>query len=227
MKLTLGQYLASIRKDRRMTLREVEEATDKQVSTLTSAKSKRTKSKNRHQIFCTRWPRSTRSTSRTSWRWPDIFYRQQAAPTPSAMAALRLLPSITLRLKKRRRCFNFFNSYAAGKTLVTKPDDSSLEPEDLRVIEKRAGHLLDHADAWDRFPVPVNDILGAANVRLAPTSIFDPVAILEYLKGRATDAGRFIKSAIAKVLGIYDAEEHLIHIDETVGKSRANLSRAS
>src|SRR6266446_58196 len=31
-KLTLGQYLASIRNDRNMTLREVEEATDKQVS---------------------------------------------------------------------------------------------------------------------------------------------------------------------------------------------------
>lgn len=32
MKLTLGQYLASIRTDRKMTLREVEEATDKVVS---------------------------------------------------------------------------------------------------------------------------------------------------------------------------------------------------
>ena len=32
MKLTLGQYLASIRTDRKMTLREVEEATNKQVS---------------------------------------------------------------------------------------------------------------------------------------------------------------------------------------------------
>ena len=32
VKLTLGQYLASIRKDRRMTLREVEEATKKEVS---------------------------------------------------------------------------------------------------------------------------------------------------------------------------------------------------
>jgi len=31
-KLTLGQYLASIRNDRNMTLREVEEATNKQVS---------------------------------------------------------------------------------------------------------------------------------------------------------------------------------------------------
>ena len=32
MKPTLGQYLASIRADRKMTLREVEEASDKQVS---------------------------------------------------------------------------------------------------------------------------------------------------------------------------------------------------
>ncbi len=32
LKLTLGQYLASIRADRKMTLREVEEATNKQVS---------------------------------------------------------------------------------------------------------------------------------------------------------------------------------------------------
>jgi HTH-type transcriptional regulator, competence development regulator len=32
LKLTLGQYLASIRTDRKMTLREVEEATGKQVS---------------------------------------------------------------------------------------------------------------------------------------------------------------------------------------------------
>src|ERR1700722_10139114 len=31
-KITLGQYLASIRNDRRMTLRQVEEATDKEVS---------------------------------------------------------------------------------------------------------------------------------------------------------------------------------------------------
>lgn len=31
-KLTLGQYLASIRADRKMTLRQVEEATDKEVS---------------------------------------------------------------------------------------------------------------------------------------------------------------------------------------------------
>lgn len=103
---------------------------------------------------------------------------------------------------------------------MTKPDDSSLAPEDLQAVEKRARYLLDRAGAWERFPVPIEDILAAANVRLASSSVFDPVAILEYLKGKAADTGRRIKSAIAKVFGIYDAADSIIHIDETVGKSK-------
>jgi hypothetical protein len=103
---------------------------------------------------------------------------------------------------------------------VTKPDDSSLEPGDLRALEERARQLLDRASAWDRFPVPIDDILAAANVRLAPTSLFDPAAILGYLHGKAADAGNRIKSAITKVLGIYDPAECLIHIDETSVKSK-------
>ena len=106
---------------------------------------------------------------------------------------------------------------------MTKPDDSSLDPEDLRAVEERAHRLLDRANAWDRFPVPIDDILAAANVKLAPSSLFDPVAIFEYLKGKATDTGLRIKSAVAKVLGIYDAAESTIHIDDTVVKSKKNF----
>jgi hypothetical protein len=97
-----------------------------------------------------------------------------------------------------RKCFSICNSCAAGKSRVTKPDDSSLDPEDLRAVEERARHLLDRASAWDRFPVPIDDVLAAANVRLAPTSLFDPVAILGYLRGKAAEAGTRIKSAIAR-----------------------------
>ena len=104
---------------------------------------------------------------------------------------------------------------------MTKPDDSSLDPEDLRAVEERARQLLDRASAWDRFPVPIDDILAAANVQLAPTSLFDPAAILGYLRGKAAEAGTRVKSAIAKVLGIYDAAESLIHIDETSVKSKS------
>lgn len=104
---------------------------------------------------------------------------------------------------------------------MTRPDDSSLDPHDLLAVEERARQLLSRADAWDRFPVPIDDILAAANVRMAPSSLFDPVAILSYLRGKATEAGARIKSAIAKVIGIYDAAESLIHIDELAVKSKS------
>lgn len=101
-----------------------------------------------------------------------------------------------------------------------RPDDSSLDPADLAVIEGRAHRLLDQADAWDRFPVPIDDLLAAAKVRVAPHSLFDPVQLLAYLKGRAASAAVSIKSAITKVLGLYDAEESLIHVDESVVPAR-------
>ena len=103
---------------------------------------------------------------------------------------------------------------------MTTHDDSTLDPEDLRAVEEHAHRLLDRADAWDRYPVPVDDILSAAKVRLAPTSAFDPAAIVSYLKGKATDAGTRIKTAMSKVLGLYDATDAVIHIDDTVVKAK-------
>ena len=103
---------------------------------------------------------------------------------------------------------------------MTKRDDSSLDPGDLRAVEERAERLLDRADAWTRFPVPIDDILSAAQVRIAPTNAFDPAAILSYLQGKAVDASRRVKRAIGKVLGLYDAEGALIHIDNNVVASK-------
>ena len=103
---------------------------------------------------------------------------------------------------------------------MTRPDDSTLNPEDLRAVEEQAHRLLDRADAWDRYPVPVNDILFAAKVRVAPTSAFDPAAIVSYIKGKAADTSARIKSAISKVFGLYDADDAVIHIDNTVVKAK-------
>lgn len=103
---------------------------------------------------------------------------------------------------------------------MTKPDDSTLTPADLLIVEERARQLMDRAGGWNTFPVPLEEIMAAAKVKLAPTSAFDPAAILAYLKGKATEVGVTIKSAIAKVFGIYDAAESLIHVDSTVGKPK-------
>ena len=71
--------------------------------------------------------------------------------------------------------------------------------------------------------MPIDDLLAAANVKVASHSIFDPAQIIAYLKGKATTAASNIKSAISKIWGLYDAGENLIHIDETVIVSRQNF----
>ena len=101
-----------------------------------------------------------------------------------------------------------------------KPDDSTLAVEDLIAIEKRAKLLLDKADAWDRFPIPIDDILAAANVQVTSHSIFDPAHLISYLAGKAATAVTNVKAAISKVWGLYDAAEGLIHVDGTVVEAR-------
>ena len=103
---------------------------------------------------------------------------------------------------------------------MRKSDDSSLGPYDLRTVEERARQILDRADAWNRYPVPINDILAAAKVQVAPASVFDPEAILAYIMDKTVRTGARIKSAITKVLGLYDAGEALIHIDASVVESK-------
>jgi Zn-dependent peptidase ImmA (M78 family) len=103
---------------------------------------------------------------------------------------------------------------------MTKSDDSSLSPDSLRSVEARARQLLDRSSAWDRYPTPVDDILHEAKLKVALTSAFSPAAILSYIEQKTVSVGKSIKSALSKVFGIYDPEEFLIHIDETVVKPK-------
>lgn len=88
---------------------------------------------------------------------------------------------------------------------MVKADDSSLDPQDLRAVHAAARRALDRASAWDVYPTPTALILEAASLKIAPKSAFDPRRITEYLIGKAESAAAVLKSAIAKVFGIYDA----------------------
>lgn len=102
-----------------------------------------------------------------------------------------------------------------------KPDDSSLQSFELAAVERRALDLLNHASAWDRFPTPVDDILAAAKVRVAPKGMFgSTAAFLAFVKHKTAQAAQSLKSALSKVFGLYDANEQIIHIDESVGPSK-------
>lgn len=104
-----------------------------------------------------------------------------------------------------------------------KPDDSSLTASEYATIHRAATDLLNKASAWDRLPTPVPDLLGAAKLRVAPMSAFDPRQILRHAREFGERAASLVKSAIDKVRGIFDVHEDLIHIDTTVVESKQNF----
>jgi hypothetical protein len=106
---------------------------------------------------------------------------------------------------------------------VTKADDTSLDPEQRRAVEEKARRLLDRASAWGVFPTPIDDIVAAADLKVAPTSIFDLEGIAAYLKDKAIETGQHLKSAISKLFGLYDSSESIIHIDDSVGETKQNF----
>lgn len=101
-----------------------------------------------------------------------------------------------------------------------KPDDSSLDPADLVIVEGRAKLFLERADAWGVFPTPVDQLMSAANLTVAPKSAFDPAAFLEFVKRKTQQATETLKRALSKVLGLYDANDSIVHIDFGVGVSK-------
>lgn len=54
-------------------------------------------------------------------------------------------------------------------------------------------------------------------------TVFDPSRILAYVRDKTEEAAHRIKSALSKVLGLYDAHENVIHIDDTVLGARQNF----
>lgn len=106
---------------------------------------------------------------------------------------------------------------------MIKPDDSHLDPDKLRAVEERAHRLLDRASAWNRFPTPVADIVSAAELKIAPTNAFDPDRIIAFVRDRALGMANLIKSAISKVLGLYDGQDRVIHIDPSLVESKQNF----
>lgn len=103
---------------------------------------------------------------------------------------------------------------------MTKPDDSSLDLTELALVEMRARELLHKADAWGRFPTPVDDIIAAAKLRVAPKGMFDAASFLAFVKKKTAEAANTLKNALSKVLGLYDANEQIIHIDDSVNESK-------
>lgn len=101
-----------------------------------------------------------------------------------------------------------------------RKDDSSLSRSEKELVEKAATKLLHRADAWGIVPVPIEDLLSAAKLKVAPYSVFDPRQIAAYAITQGAKAAQLIKRAVGKIFGILDAHEEVIHIDDSVTEGR-------
>jgi hypothetical protein len=99
---------------------------------------------------------------------------------------------------------------------VVKADDSSLTPEQLLTVRSTARLLLDKGDAWEVYPTPVDQLLGAAGLQLSTVSAFDESSMRRYLREAGEKAASLLKSALDKVMGIFDVHADVVHIDPTL-----------
>jgi len=102
---------------------------------------------------------------------------------------------------------------------VSRPDDSFLNPDQLANVHRHADRLLREAAACGRFPTPIDDIMAAAKLTVVDDEILNDTFLRRFLaKARAGIAT--IKSALSKVLGLFEANDRLVVIDKDVPSPR-------
>jgi Zn-dependent peptidase ImmA (M78 family) len=102
---------------------------------------------------------------------------------------------------------------------VSRPDDSFLTPEQLANVRRHADRLLRDAGALERFPTPIDDILAAAKVTIVDDEVLNE-SFMRRLAAKAAAGFATMKSALSKVLGLFEANDRLVIIDKGVPRPR-------
>lgn len=98
---------------------------------------------------------------------------------------------------------------------MSRPDDSFLTPDQLANIRRHADRLLREAAACGRFPTPIDDIMAAAKLTVVDDKILNETFLRRFL-AKAKAGVATIKSALSKVLGLFEANDRLVVIDKDV-----------
>ena len=102
---------------------------------------------------------------------------------------------------------------------MTRPDDSLLQPHQLATVQRHADRLLREASAIGRFPTPVGDIMAAAKLTVVDDKVLNESLLRQFVK--KTKSGlAMIKSALSKVLGLFEANDRLVLIEKEAPKPR-------
>lgn len=96
-----------------------------------------------------------------------------------------------------------------------KKDDATLSPSSEATVRKYADLLLRKASAYGRFPTPAQDLVRAAELEIARESALAGIG-LDGLYRRLPNALKLapdkIKKAAAKLLGLLDRGDRMIHL---------------
>jgi len=102
---------------------------------------------------------------------------------------------------------------------VTRPDDSLLEASQLANVQRHADRLLREAAAYGRFPTPIDDLMAAAKLVIVDDEVLNESFLRRFVK-KAKASVATIKSALSKVLGLFEAHERLVVIDKDAPKPK-------
>jgi Zn-dependent peptidase ImmA (M78 family) len=102
---------------------------------------------------------------------------------------------------------------------MTRPDDSLLDSNQLANVLWHADQLLRDASAIGRFPTPVDDLLAAAKVTVVDDEVLSEGFLETFIK-KAKASVATIKSALSKVLGLFEANDRFIVIDKDAPRPR-------
>lgn len=96
---------------------------------------------------------------------------------------------------------------------MTRPDDSFLDVHQLATVRRHADRLLRDASALGRFPTPIDDLLNAAKLTVVDDEMLDE-STLRHFMNKAKAGLATIKSALSKVLGLFECFDRLVLIDK-------------
>ena len=102
---------------------------------------------------------------------------------------------------------------------MTRPDDSFLDAHQLATVQRHADRLLREASALGHFPTPVDDLLAAAKLTVVDDEVLNENLLQQFIK-KAKASAAAIKSALSKVLGLFEAYDRLVVIDKEAPKPR-------
>ena len=102
---------------------------------------------------------------------------------------------------------------------MTRPDDSLLDAHQLASVQRHADRLLQEASAVGRFPTPIDDLLAAAKLTVVDDEILNENMLRQFMN-KAKAGFATIKSALSKVLGLFEANDRLVVIDRDAPKPR-------